>query len=277
MADSNRGRPVSVSVDDLYSHLRWSEEPCTVADFADEFDVTTETVRKRTSELENCPGVSTKKLGKAKVYWYSVTQSVEDRQFDGEEVGELLDSPDLDTAVAEYQRAVHQDTLHARAEWLDSRQSHADNRAATVSSVGEGVFYRAEIWAAFESYRSDTKLSLPNVYQDALDEAFAEATDTEPPENVFSFDPEKWNLDEDTFDYYVHNVELFGGEVEGLAECEVKMSHVSDFFEEQSKKDDPDANITVEQLDDVLPPFEQTLHAGDVFDDFVAGLWGFEW
>ena len=63
-------QPRSVTVDEIIAYLRSGEKPVyTTSDIAAEFDVSTETVRRRMPEVVEDEAVSEDSIGKANVYW----------------------------------------------------------------------------------------------------------------------------------------------------------------------------------------------------------------
>ncbi|MDS0223810.1 hypothetical protein NDI54_21000, partial [Haloarcula sp. S1AR25-5A] len=144
MTESDRGRPESVTAEDLFEHLQLSREPCTVNDFSETFDVTAKTIRKRLDALERYPGVGSKKAANATVYWYSNPKRREDEQFGGEDVAEL---PSANIDAEDYREGIREDRAKARGLWLSKREFHAARRGVGNDDL-QGVYERASLWSS---------------------------------------------------------------------------------------------------------------------------------
>ena len=262
VTESDRGRPESVTADDLFDHLQRSREPCTVNDFAETFDVTAKTVRKRLDELERYPGVGSKKAANATVYWYSTPKRREDKQFGSEDVAQL---PSANIDAEDYREAIREDRAKARGLWLSKREFHAARRGVGGGDV-QSVYERAALWNSLHEYM-DSMLFTTRVFMisDLQESGIDDAGEV---------DLERWAIDERRFDYYTKQVELYDG-VEGLEEFARVARDKSDELAEEYKK--PEDDISVERLDSILPSYEALLHAGDVFDEFVCEMLGYNW
>lgn len=268
MPNSNAGRPVAVSAEQLYRHLMQSRDPLTVPSFAEEFDVSPKTVRKRLDDLMRYPGVKTRKVGNTKIFWYNPSQATEDRKVGGEEVAEL--------ANFDYDRdEIVQDTFEHRAKarglWLDRRQRLRSRH----SGLGEidSLLNRADLWMALEEYMTTMAATWPSVFLDAYDEKHTEE-DVEP-----LIDLDDWHIDEQTFDYFTKEVTLFGsgeiGQLEGLAELSIEAGGINEKIREELDEKSP-GEIT-SRLDELIPQFEEILQAGEAFDTFVCEMNGYNW
>lgn len=251
----------------LFEGLRNTEEPCTAVDLAEMFDTTDKTVRKRVDSLLDFPGVRSKDVGRTTVYWHSRVTDAEDR-VSGIETPEPP-SMSLDEAAMVHEDETRKDRAQARGLWLDRRE-HIVSQRPVVSDGGAGtrsVMLRVDLATALLSYMDSMEVTWPRVLEDV---AF--------PEGEPLIDLSEWLIPEASYRYYTEEIDLFltsgGAMVQGLGDL---FAHLEEVWGQLDGKVSEDALPDIEALDELLPEFEELLHAGDAFDEFVCEMHGYGW
>jgi len=257
MGLEKRGRPKKASAEMIYDTLASSEGPMSVNELAELSDVSDETIRKRLEEVENYPGVRKKQIGTAFVYW----QDSEDWGLGDYSDGPLAclstnSSVDLSTLQIQSRSSLVQN----RAEWLEVRSWYVSTRGRTNTPLEESVARRRGLLEALRAYMNQTNIHLPAAF--ASDEVGdAEAVD---------YDAESYGLAGEEYYYYADEVHLFPTSLDlhGLTACLASFVQLTR---------DLDETNDLERLDDMLPPAEEIIHAGGVYDDFLTSLLEVEW
>lgn len=282
------GRPSKFSAEDLYEFLQYEDEPQTVANLAEAFETTRTTVRKRLDDLQRYPGVRTKQIGQTDLFWHSTSSAMDDRRAEPEDML-TRDVPDLEEIQDAMQRENYERRAKARGLWLAERETITSRRAWSCQTGMNSIYNRLDAFSAVTAYIRDIEVTWPRVLEDAFmaehGEEIFEDEKNHPPADEFTsateelLDIENWPITRESLDYYTKEVEVVvGGEagrVSGFGEYRVHSSGTHEIVSEQLRR--PEGEVDFDAVDDALPELEESIRAGDLFDDFACEMFDWGW
>lgn len=245
------GRPSKLTPDGVYELLRREDEPMSASQIGAHFDATANTARKRLDEVREYQFVQSKRVGGVEVFWYDQSPNVVEKELSPSDIADVED---------DFHNYARIEVTHARAEWLDRRQ-FAASRRDELNHLDRSVALRAQLITALDDYTAAVEFAAPAAYTNATHGDTLNR-------DIITIDSARYEIGEAEFCYYVSDVELWGGAVDGLADLGDEVVRIA------LKCESADG---VGDKDDALPSFEELLHAGDLFDEFATTMFGVDW
>ncbi|WP_155118479.1 hypothetical protein [Halorubrum sp. BV1] len=251
------GRPAEVDahvlVTELQAAARNRNDRCpvlTVSDLAEAVDVSDQSVRNQLDDLEQKPGVRSRKVGQAQVYWYSQAAQSDST------------SLDVQAVIEDARQELWEEIVKNRAVYLDRRRQllseyeDGDVPARKRLAVLEALIDYLENGTALRVHWAD------------LDEDGHDAYDL--PED---------GLSREAAERYVEEMVLFTdsehGNVEGLSGLFSIWTTIGLTATDGHGNRSLD-NIDESELEILVPSVDALLAAGDVADRFVQRLHAYE-
>lgn len=251
------GRPSEVDahvlVTELQAAARNYNDRCpvmAVSDLADAVDVSGQAVRNQLDELEQKPGVRSRKVGGTRVFWYSQADQSEST------------SLDVQAAIEDAQKELWEDVVKTRAVYLDRRRQ-------LLNEYEDGdvpARKRLAVLEALIDYLQNAtmlRINWPLLDEDGED----------------AYDLPEGGLSREAAERYVEEMVLFTdsehGNVEGLSGLLGIWTTIG------LTATDGHGNRSLDNIDDaeleiLVPSVDALLAAGDVADRFVQRLHAYE-